>query len=57
MDVLAVWVPGPLELTVILFVAMLIFGRRLPGMVGDMGKGIREFRKGIKEPISDDETT
>ena len=53
MDVLAVWVPGPLELTVILFVAMLIFGRRLPGMVGDMGKGIREFRKGIKEPIDE----
>ena len=46
---LGMWTPGALEIVVILVVGVLIFGNRLPKMIGDMGKGIREFRKGLKE--------
>ncbi len=46
---LAMWTPGSMELIVIGIVAVLIFGRRLPETIGNMGKAIREFRKGFKE--------
>ncbi len=41
---------GMTELLVILVVILLFFGaKRLPEMGGAMGKGIREFRKNIRE--------
>lgn len=40
--------PGGMEWIVILVVALLIFGRRLPEVMKSMGKGILEFKKGIK---------
>jgi sec-independent protein translocase protein TatA len=46
---LGMWAPGPLELIVIGIVAVLIFGRRLPEIIGNLGKGIKEFRLGLKE--------
>lgn len=53
MDIgLAMWTPGMLEMGVVLFICVLIFGKRLPGMIGDMGKGIKEFRRGVKEDIT-----
>jgi sec-independent protein translocase protein TatA len=53
---------GMTELLVILMVVLLFFGaKRLPEMGGAMGKGIREFRKNIREikdsidePLDDD---
>ena len=39
---------GPLELTVVLVVVMLLFGNRIPGMARSLGQGIVEFRKGLK---------
>ena len=39
---------GGLELTVILVVALLIFGRRLPEVGRSLGKGIVEFKKGVQ---------
>ena len=51
---LAMWTPGPLEMVVIGIIAVLIFGRKLPEMIGNMGKGIREFRKGLKGDIKDE---
>ena len=46
--ILSMWTPGPLEMVVIGIIAVLIFGRKLPEMIGNMGKGIREFRRGLK---------
>ena len=33
----------------VLFIALLLFGARLPKMARNMGKGINEFKKGLNE--------
>lgn len=42
---------GPLEIIVILAVLLLLFGGRgkISAMMGDMAKGIKSFRKGLKD--------
>jgi sec-independent protein translocase protein TatA len=41
---------GPLELVVILLVLVMIFGAtRLADLGGSLGKGIREFKKNVKD--------
>ena len=44
---LAFWTPGPIELFVILLVALLLFGKRLPEVGKSLGKGLVEFKRGI----------
>ena len=40
---------GTQELLLILLVVLLLFGaRRIPSALGGLGKGIREFKKGLK---------
>jgi len=51
--ILAMWMPGPIELVVIGIVALLVFGRRLPDVARSLGKSIVEFKKGIRE-VKDD---
>jgi sec-independent protein translocase protein TatA len=42
---------GPLEIIIILAVLLLLFGGRgkISAMMGDMAKGIKSFRKGLKD--------
>ena len=49
MHTLAFWMPGPWELAIIAIIALILFGRRLPEVGKSLGKGIVEFKKGLKD--------
>jgi sec-independent protein translocase protein TatA len=47
---------GPLELAIVLVIALVIFGpKRLPELGRSMGRGIREFRSSISGKDDDEE--
>ena len=45
---------GPLGLIIILVVVLLLFGRgKIPQLMGDVAKGIKSFKRGMKEEIEE----
>jgi len=47
---------GPLEIVVILIIALIVFGpKRLPELGRSMGKGIREFKGSLSGDNKDDD--
>ena len=45
---LAYFSPGPMEILIIGGIALLLFGKRLPEVARSLGKGIVEFKKGVR---------
>jgi sec-independent protein translocase protein TatA len=50
---LAIAWPGPFEMILIVGLGLLIFGKRLPEVGKNIGRGIVEFKKGLKEAEND----
>jgi sec-independent protein translocase protein TatA len=48
------WVPGWMEMAIVLVIFMVLFGNRLPGTMRSLGKSLVEFKKGMNE--TDDES-
>jgi sec-independent protein translocase protein TatA len=47
---------GPLELIVVLIIALIVLGpQRLPDVARSLGRGMREFRSALERPDEDDE--
>lgn len=51
---LLIGLPGPTEMIIIGVILLLLFGHRLPGMMRSLGKGVTEFKRGLKEPDDPD---
>ncbi|MBQ6667403.1 MAG: twin-arginine translocase TatA/TatE family subunit [Bacteroidales bacterium] len=46
---------GTTELLLIALVALLLFGgRRLPELMRGLGKGVQSFRKGMRDPLTEE---
>jgi sec-independent protein translocase protein TatA len=47
--------PGGMELFVILFIVLLLFGaKKLPGLAGSIGTSLKEFKKATKDAAEAD---
>jgi TatA/E family protein of Tat protein translocase len=44
----------PVELLIVVAVALLLFGNRLPDLMRSLGKSVTEFKKGVNEKPMDD---
>ncbi len=40
--------PGPIEIGVVLVIMLVLFGKKLPEVGRSLGKGLVEFKKGVK---------
>lgn len=50
--------PGPLQIILIIVLVLLIFGAgRVPGIMENVAKGIKSFKKGMSDDDAPSETT
>lgn len=47
--------PGPIEWVVIGLVALLLFGKRLPGVAKSLGQAMHEFKSGLSGGMDPEE--
>ena len=47
--------PGPTQLLILGIVVLLLFGHRLPETMRNLGKGMTEFKRGMKEGERDED--
>ena len=45
--------PGGMEWVIIGLVALLIFGKRLPGVARSLGQALKEFKSGLSGAVDD----
>lgn len=50
---LAIGFGGPMELTIVAVIVLVLFGNRLPGAAKSLGQSFSAFKKGIKEGEED----
>jgi sec-independent protein translocase protein TatA len=49
--------PGAMEIIVVLVIVVLLFGvGRISKVAGELGRGIKEFRKGLTEDTPEEKT-
>ena len=51
----ALGLPGGSEWIIVLVIVLLLFGRRLPGVARSLGQGISSFKKGLNEPLEEED--
>ena len=49
--------PGHLELLIVAFIILLLFGNRLPTLMRSLGRGVVEFKEGLHGVTDDTEDT
>ena len=50
MFTISVGMPGPFELMIILAIVLILFGAgKLPKVLGQMGKGVKAFKQGVRD--------
>lgn len=49
--------PGLPELVIVAIIVLLLFGKRLPGVMGSLGKSIVEFKRGVKGEVDEDDSS
>lgn len=50
---LAFFSPSPIQFMIFAVVIMLLFGKRIPGVMRSLGRSIVEFKHGIKDDSED----
>lgn len=46
-------VPGLPEMLIVAIIVLLLFGKRLPGVMRSLGSSIVEFKKGINDDVEE----
>lgn len=50
--------PGPMQLLVVLFIILLLFGgAKVPSLMRNLGRGANEFKRGLSDTDDDDKST